>query len=237
MAEKASLVHLWLGTVGSTTPADDLLSTDERERAARFVYPRDRDRFVAARSLLRRVLGAWLDAAPADLTFAYTDFGKPFVPGAPDDLAFNLSHSGDAVLVGVLSGEPIGVDIEALRPLADMPALARTVFTAAECAGLEPFDDDTRSQARFYRQWTRKEAVLKALGRGFSIDPKAVEIGAARSDPVIVEGHPIEGLALHDVDVGPGFAACVATFGDPVLGPVRVVDACDVAAPLLGAPD
>ncbi len=92
-----------------------ILSRDETERAGRFLRDRDRDRYVFAHGILRRILAACLGVAPIDLTFGVGEHGKPFLldpqPGIPP-LEFNLSHSGDCVLIATALGISLGVDVE-----------------------------------------------------------------------------------------------------------------------------
>lgn len=158
-------VHVWRIELAScAAEARALLSADERERAARFHFVRDRERFIAARAALRRILAGYLACTPAELAFAYAPHGKPSVPG----LAFNLSHAHELALLAVTRGREVGVDIEWHAPVPELERLARVSFSAAEQGALAALADDERTAA-FYRIWTRKESYIKARGEGLSM--------------------------------------------------------------------
>jgi 4'-phosphopantetheinyl transferase len=144
-----------------------LLSEDERLRAERFHFERDRRRFVAARSVLRRSLARYLGADPAELVFEYGAHGKPSLPGS--GVTFNVSHSGRAALVAFAPGFDVGVDLELLahgRP--DDHRVADRFFSPYEVSTLASYPAAERSGA-FLRCWTRKEAFVKAHGDGLSL--------------------------------------------------------------------
>lgn len=154
-------------------PADEsLLSPQERSRAARFVFERDRRRFIAARSSLRRILGSATGEDAARLQIAEQAHGKPWLPRWPL-LRFNLSHSEGVGLVALDAAslqaprDELGIDVELPRPLSDALALAANLFEPQECEQLAALDEPARSRA-FLWGWTRKEACLKALGTGFA---------------------------------------------------------------------
>jgi 4'-phosphopantetheinyl transferase len=146
-----------------------LLGRDELERAARFHDERHATRFTVAHGLLRQVLAAYLDMAPERLAFGHGARGKPHLAHADaHGLQFNLSHAQHLGLIGVSRGAAIGVDIEAMRPMAEMADIARRNFAPAE------FDEWLRlapslKPAGFFACWTRKEAVIKATGDGLSM--------------------------------------------------------------------
>lgn len=147
-----------------------LLSTSERARAARFLSPLHGRRFTVAHARLRQLLAVPLEMAPADFEFATGPHGKPGLAGAAagSGLRFNLSHSDGMGLVGWSWQMDIGVDVEAWRPMRDMAALVNRYFSPAEIAAWESVATDGR-EAAFFNLWTRKEAYVKALGRGLSL--------------------------------------------------------------------
>ncbi len=140
------------------------LSIAERERAARFVRREDALRHSLGRGILRHAMASLLGAPAASFDFQLGEgTGKPGLPGGP---AFNLSHSGDVVLIALASDGRLGIDVEAIRPLSEVDSLARTSLAPDEFAALQHFPPgDSRNRA-FFRGWTRKEALLKALGDG-----------------------------------------------------------------------
>jgi 4'-phosphopantetheinyl transferase len=159
----------------------DILSLDERERAEKFIVTRARDRFVGARAQMRRILAAYVEKDPAELRFDYGTFGKPLIAGGTDRraLEFNLSHSDDVGLLAVTSGEPVGVDVEQLQKEVEYEGAAEQLFSAEERGRLASLDDQQRVDT-FFRYWTHKESVLKAIGCGFSIPPKACRVDLER---------------------------------------------------------
>ncbi len=137
-----------------TALASVCLSLDEQARAERFRFERDRQHYIACRSALRVLLGEALGIAPESVVFTYGPQGKPQC----SELAFNVSHSDNLALIA-LGAE--GVDIEKLRTDFNPHELARRIFTESECGQL-------RTHTDFFAIWTRKEAVIKAEGGGFS---------------------------------------------------------------------
>jgi len=166
-------VHVWRAEldVAAKTLAElrELLDEAERARADRFLRAEDRLRFTAARGLLRRLLGWYLQTPPQKIRFAYGPQGRPELadpaPGA--GLRFNLSHSGEIVLIAFARDRAVGVDVEALRAPVDEAALARRYFRPEESARLAALPEAQRRR-EFFRMWTRKEALLKAKGLGVS---------------------------------------------------------------------
>ena len=170
---------------------DDLATTltvDEHERASRFRFDRDRHRFIVARGLLRRLLSRYAGASPDALRFAYGTFGKPYLEtGANQEkVAFSLSHSGDWALVGLTRGREIGVDLEQVRPMADYLDLSESNFAPAETEALLRLPEDQHIDG-FFACWTRKEAYIKALGLGLSLDlaPFVVSVEPRESVQII----------------------------------------------------
>ncbi len=149
------------------------LSQDERARAARFKFERDRQRYECAHAALRIVLARYAHYAPNELQFGANAFGKPHLTNAVG-LHFNLSHSHDAAVIAVAHTE-IGIDIEAVRPLDDLLNMAQQFFCADEAEALQQLPPAAQTQA-FYRIWTRKEAYLKAIGTGLSTNLNEIRV-------------------------------------------------------------
>lgn len=155
-----------------------ILSADEQQRAARFRFEVDRQRFVVARALLRKVLAHYLRVAPEQIQFIYGPYGKPALaePFARSGLQFNLSHSQGLALYGVTIGCRIGIDVEQIRPLERLEALADRCFAAQECRQLQQQTPD-QQQLTFFSYWSCKEAVVKATGEGLTQPTREIEIG------------------------------------------------------------
>lgn len=146
------------------------LSPDENDSKVRFVYDHHRDAYVAARGRLREILGGLTGTAAAEVAFTYGPNGKPAIAGGP---SFNLSHAGGIACLAVHDDVPLGVDIEAFREVE--PGVAERFFSSAETAALAALAEDARV-AGFFRCWTRKEALIKALGGGLSIPLDAFDV-------------------------------------------------------------
>jgi len=191
----------------------DLLTPQERARAERFRQADDRRRCIVGRGVLRRLLGRRLNRAPGSLVFGANPHGKPTLAEA-GDIAFNVSHSGEYVLVAVGRAAAIGVDVEQLRPDLDLMSVGSRVFTPTELASIADAPD-TEKVARFFRQWTFKEAVVKAVGLGLSLDLKRFEIavsdeGAGLISHGAAELEPCGPWRLEAVAVEEGYSAALA---------------------------
>ena len=172
--------------------AQSWLSDTERSKAERFVFERDRRRYLAAHASLRSLLAEHTAIAPDLLEFDEGPFGKPHLLGFAG-CAFNLSHSEEVAVVLIAPGGEIGVDIEMLRPIPDAQALAHRNFSREECISLRAAEPAERDHA-FLTGWTRKEACLKAIGSGLSIAPDTFTAGLLH-DPCTTTIATPEGLA------------------------------------------
>lgn len=172
---------------------DGVLSRDEMERAARFVFPRLGEAWAGARVLLREVLGRATLIPAADVRIRVGEFGKPSVDG----VEFSLSHKDATVLIG-LGGLPLGVDVEKIPEKRTVEQVGPS-FHPREAEELLGLPADDRPEA-FARVWVRKEALLKAIGTGLSRGISRDYVGAGT-----VPGTPVAGLRIHDVAL-PGMA-------------------------------
>ena len=158
------VVQLAVWRIDAEAPVPpDCLTEEDTARAAHFLRAEDRAASLAARAGLRAILGECLGERPRDLEFQQAPMGKPSLAGpAGSDVYFNLTHSHGLAALAV-ARFPVGVDIEAVRPVED--DLAHAVFSPAE---LDEFASLPQAQRRlgFFLGWTRKEAVVKALGSG-----------------------------------------------------------------------
>jgi 4'-phosphopantetheinyl transferase len=188
------------------SPDDQLLSPDELARAHRFHFDRDRRRYIACRAILRTILARYLNCQPADLAFVYGPQGKPALAATCDGsgLSFNASHSHDLALYAVARGRRVGVDVEHLREIREARDIARRYFTPAEA---ERLDATHRPAAEFLRLWTRKEAVIKAVGVGLSMPLNCFDLSAVAGDGTAafdVRDPSARGAVWTLYEVGPG---------------------------------
>ena len=204
--------QLWCADLDSAPMQEAVacLSDDEWARARRFVFARDRHRFVAAHAALRSTLSQQTGIPGALLEFTLGAFGKPALT-EPANVHFNLSHSQSVALIATSEGAEIGVDVELLRPMPDADALAATYFTAAEQRALAAVPPQRRERA-FLVCWTRKEACLKATGMGLGVDTRSFEAGLdedAREVRIPLDG-TVARLALRSFDGGEGVVCAIA---------------------------
>jgi 4'-phosphopantetheinyl transferase len=192
------------------------LSADEQARAARFHFARDRERFVAARGLLREILALYLNTAAKRLRFRYGAHGKPTL-AEYGDLRFNLSHSHDTMLVAVAHKREVGVDIEHAGADIAVEEIAETVFSTPEVQVLNRLDGEAK-RAAFLRFWTRKEAYIKADGRGVSLPLKHVDVSVPADRVAVLDESTGKWYAclrwmLRTLTVGPEHVAALAAEG------------------------
>jgi 4'-phosphopantetheinyl transferase len=179
--------HVSLDSGVGSGPADEsFLQPDERIRAHRLRDERDRRRFIACRTALRRLIAARTHSDPSALRFTYGRNGRPELNDPRTDIRFNVSHSGGRAVIAVTTLVDVGVDIELNRAIPDADAVAQIVFSAAERRQLEGSSDKS---AAFLRGWTRKEALLKALGSGFgdAADRATVSLAERPSILAVIE--------------------------------------------------
>jgi 4'-phosphopantetheinyl transferase len=150
-----------------------LLDADELRRAASFKNPVSKQRYIAVRGLLRRTLAEYLDRDAASLGFTTHAHGKPVLIGTP--LHFNLSHSADKLAIAVSTVGEVGVDIEQIRPRPGLEEIARRCFSSQEFSVWQATPEPER-QTLFYRLWTKKEAFVKAVGRGLALGLELCEL-------------------------------------------------------------
>ena len=166
-----------LTAADASDPFASLLDEEDRERAARFRFIEDRNRFVIAHGVLRLVASQAVGIEPEALEFAGRPrTGKPPRIVAPSSAPhLSLSHSGPYIAIALGRDQPVGIDVEGPRSLRDVDALARTVFNEAELRDLIPLSPANKARV-FLRWWTAKEAALKAQGTGFATPPDEVTL-------------------------------------------------------------
>ena len=193
------------------TQLKTILAEDELNRAARFYFEKDRRHYIAARGQLKILLGKYLDTNPAELDFKYNDHGKPFYQRT--GIQFNVSHSNKLGLIAFDPAKPVGVDIEWKRPDFARLKTAQRFFSAGEVKELESLPKEQIHDA-FFNGWTRKEAYIKALGKGLAIPLSKFQVSLAPGKPAaLIETKHDPGQAekwkLFAVKVPDGYAGAV----------------------------
>ena len=204
-------VHVWHGSLHAEPGA---VSPAEEARARRMGSARRRHEFLVCRGALRRVLGGALGIEPLAVPILEGAHGKPsLAPGRRPALGFNVSHSGERFVVAAAVGMAPGVDVERVRPHRDLSSLARRFFSPAEQEEVAAARDPLQA---FYRVWTRKEAVIKADGRGVAIGLARFDVNAGEP-PALLHARwagaaPDEAAhwSLHPIEAPPGYTAALA---------------------------
>lgn len=217
----ARQVHVWQICLEQ---GDDLLDRfrgtlepDELERAGRFRFARLQRHFIASRGFLRYVLARYLGVRPEELRFSYNDYGKPGLVGE-QSLQFNMSHSHEVGLVAVTRDAAVGVDVEHIRADFASEEIATRFFSRLE---VETFSSLPREEkvAAFFRCWARKEAYIKAIGKGLSQPLDAFDVTLAPADPAALlragEEDKLQ-WSMSDIDVGSDYASALAVEGEPL---------------------
>lgn len=190
-----------------------VLSEDERARADRFAFDRDRRRFIVARARLRHLLAARLDTTPETIRFSYGARGKPSLRGS--EWRFNVSHCGDLAVFAFCRHREVGVDVESVRPLEDADAIAARFFSPRENAEYRSLQPAHRPRG-FFNCWTRKEAFIKATGDGLAHPLDAFDVTLTPDAPariLRVGDRPGTacGWSLECFVPAPGYVAAVVT--------------------------
>jgi 4'-phosphopantetheinyl transferase len=212
-------IHVWQAQL-DIPPSDvsslhETLTADERDRAGRFYFEKHRRRYIVGRGTLRTIIGRYLGVAPDKIRFAYNDKGKPsLVEPKVNGFECNVSHSDEVALYAFALGVSIGVDVEVIRPVNDMEAIAKRFFSTLEYEMLQRVPPENRLEA-FFNCWTRKEAYVKAEGLGLFIPLDSFTVSLAPSEPArfiqltAQSGHS-GAWSLHHLRPGPGAVGAVA---------------------------
>jgi 4'-phosphopantetheinyl transferase len=209
----AAEVHVWFASLDAVADsADDReqsLDDEERARADRFRFARHRRRFVTRRRILRLVLARYLGRAPHELRYVLNRFGKPRLVDqvGPTGLVFSLSHSSELAAIAVGRGCRVGVDIEQLRDDLDPDSVAERFFAPAEARLIRAARPGDRHR-QYLRCWTRKEALVKAIGVGLSSPTRKLDVltSAAR--------YQAAGWAILELDTPSRYVGALAVHPD-----------------------
>ena len=182
-----SEIHVWLAslTVNPATTArlGSDLSDEERQRASRFHFDRDRNRYITGRGILRTILAQYLELHPTEIEIRTGDHGKPqLCSDRPGRLDFNVSHSEDIAVIAVGWDRNIGVDVEKVRLDIDYEEVARSFFSANETEALKRLSTEGTAEA-FFSCWTRKEAYVKAIGCGLYLPLDSFDVSVEPGTP------------------------------------------------------
>ena len=163
-------VHVYGITISASlhllTLAHVLLNEPEHKRAKSYYQQKDRERFIVSRVALRKLMGKYLNQAPQNIVFSIGNNKKPFIHNARQPIHYNVSHSGDQILIAISDYE-VGIDVEHTQTDFDYEEIIPTCFSALETAHIR---SSSGPRHTFYLLWTRKEALLKATAKGVDDD-------------------------------------------------------------------
>jgi 4'-phosphopantetheinyl transferase len=221
---------------GQILSLSNLLSPEELDRASRFVFAKDRQLFMVAHALLR--FGLSTVAGAHRWAFAADSYGKPELdpPWGDPPLRFNLSHTNGLAACAISYGRPVGIDVEEINPRLDFQAIAKKALSTSEQRLLAATLPSTQS-ALFFRFWTLKEAMVKAIGRGlslaledfaFSLDPPSLSLAAhLEEDPATWQVHELTPTPCHRLALAAKRAP--HTILSVIPQPVAIADMLDAA--------
>jgi 4'-phosphopantetheinyl transferase len=220
------VVHVWCLALDLPESTIDslraILSSDEQERTARYLFDKHRRRFIACRGQVRQILAAYLGADPAEIRFRYGARGKPDLsdPWRKSQIQFNISDSHEMALCALARHRELGVDLEYLERPSDFDSLAAHFFAPREVGALRSLPEERRVEA-FFNCWTRKEAVLKAVGVGLSMPLNRLEVTLVPQDParvLIFEGDTSAAQSwwLESFEPATSYIGALASHGSPL---------------------
>ncbi|MGK7941237.1 MAG: 4'-phosphopantetheinyl transferase superfamily protein [Crocosphaera sp.] len=176
-------IHLWKTNLQQSSlnikNGFKILNQEEKIKAQKFHFEQHQQRFIIARSTLKRILSLYLSLPPETIEFQYSDHGKPQLVDHLNNkqLQFNLSHSQDLAIYAITPYYLIGVDVEYVRPMRDAENIAKRFFSAQEFQRINSLSPVNKNK-EFLTLWTAKEAYLKAIGKGLSGGLETVEISS-----------------------------------------------------------
>lgn len=215
-------VHVWRADLeqepSTVEQLFNRLSSEERQRAAKYYFVKDREHFIVARGVLRGILGRYLGVRPERIRFSYNRFGKPSLNIRTDDnlLRFNVSHSRGIALYALTWGHEIGLDIEYMRQDIASLEIARNFFSPFEVSVLSALPASLQPAA-FFNCWTRKEAYIKAIGTGLSQSLQQFTVSMIPGEPArllrTINPEETQRWSLIDLSPHPDYKAALVVEG------------------------
>lgn len=224
-------IDLWFANEGDFD-FDELVShclgwlTDkEMIRYERFYFDRHRKELLLGKALVRTVLSKYCDKDPAEWLFEENEYGKPALASEHDeDIHFNLSHSGDRLVLAVSRHEYLGVDIECCAKSRRVEKIADRYFTESELGPLLGLEGSAQLD-RFYDLWTLKEAYIKARGMGLALSLQQFgflleENGLMSLQLDSMMDDEIKGWQYWQLDTGSDYKLALATKTDEIISSI-----------------
>ena len=216
LALNANEVHVWRASL-DCSPAElsrleTCISADELARAKRFISQTDRNHFLAARGILRELVGRYARVSPAQIQFRYGTNGKPELESNGFALQFNVSHSSGLAVFGFSRERRLGVDVELVRSQSSAEDIAARYFAPDELVELRKLPLQVRAQG-FFCCWTRKEAYVKAHGAGLSIPLDSFTVSLTPDQPAELHSADRARWSMRSFEPRPGYVAAIVLEG------------------------
>jgi len=226
-------VHCWCLSLPSGSGIDagvyQIVSPDELQRANSYRVDIDRNRFLFVRAALRTLLGRYLDDPPAGFRFNTNDHGKPMLagPASRSEVHFNVSHSGSMALLAFVRCVPLGIDVEEARMLPDLDRMAEVCLSDQQFEDYRRIPDVQERCSAFYRFWTRKESLIKALGTGLAQPLKEFDVTFQKHEPPALlragpDFGPLSDWTIRDVPVPAPWIAAISVHASDYA--IRIMD-------------
>jgi 4'-phosphopantetheinyl transferase len=215
---EADEIHVWRASLDCDETMirrlEATLASDEKVRADRFVFQRDRNAFIAARGILRELLGRYVSRAAAHLEFDYGAQGKPILrtESSQKSIQFNVSHSHGMALFGFALERHLGVDVELIRPDFAGERIAERFFSPQEVTELRSLPPTLQDEA-FFLCWTRKEAYIKARGEGLQVPLKSFHVSLTPGKPELLQAADSSRWSLRSLRPDPRYVGAVVGEG------------------------
>jgi 4'-phosphopantetheinyl transferase len=211
-------IHVWRAHLDCDETVlaqlEGTLASDEKARADRFVFQRDRNAFVATRGILRELLGRYVNRAAAHLEFDYGAQGKPALrsESSQKSVQFNVSHSHGVALLAFALGRQVGVDVELVRPDFAGEKIAERFFSPQEVTELRSLPPLLQDEG-FFLCWTRKEAYIKARGEGLQIPLQSFHVSLTPGKPANLQAADSSRWSLRSLRPDPRYVAALVGEG------------------------
>ena len=212
--------HIWRADLevdeGIQSSFLKLLTPDEKNRAQKFHFAKDKRNFIAARGILRFLIGKYLEMNPAEISFQYSQFGKPSI-ASNNSLKFNISHSQNIALFAFTKKLNIGIDVEFVNPKIEAKDIAANFFSTNEVLNLLALPEELQTLG-FFNCWTRKEAFIKAVGEGLSFPLDKFEVSLDPDKPAKLlathwEPKAVSKWSMYSMLPETNFVGCLAIEG------------------------
>jgi 4'-phosphopantetheinyl transferase len=212
-------IHLWRASLEDVDRVvlhrlEATLNPEEKSRAARFHFSRDRDSFVASHGILHELLGLYSKRPATEIEFRYGPQDKPALRtnDGESPICFNLSHSHGLAVYAFSRDREVGIDVEMIRPDFAGDEIAERYFSGMELTELRALPPELRAEG-FFLCWTRKEAYVKAHGAGLQIPLASFSVSLTPGQPDKLESSDGFRWSLHSFQPAPRYVGAVVGEG------------------------